>query len=552
VSAPPVPLLGHRERALRVLVLLFAAGLFTFRLGAGSLWDLDEPRYAQISREILATGDPVTMHLGGRPWFGRPPLWMWLVAAAGRLFGFSEWTARAWAAAFGTLGVAAVTALGREWFGPRTGILSGLVLATMLEYLLLSRLAILDVVQTALMLLALHAFYRGYRDRSRPDYLRAFLYAGLATLAGGPVAPALLLLVLVPFLAYRRALRRWREIPWGWGGAIYLGIAAPWYVVEGIRAGPAFWRAAIGNPAALVFPQAIGGHAATALYHAPVLILGAVPWTAFLPGAVAYHYRRRWQDGSLLCLLWCAVAFAAAVALGHRLPDEVFPIYPLAAIAIARLWEEFLFEGGSVLRRTLATSFVLQIGVVIFLIVAAVAFATARYPTEWAAVRGALVPPLGTLVLGTAATAALFRFRRYTGAFLALPATMALFTGVLYTVTVPVVETQKPVPPLARLVRRELRPGDRIIGYLVGMPASLVYYTNHPVDWVTDPATLVRDLCAPGRVFLVTTREALGAARASGSDAQRARLPEGVRRLAARGTMVLEMKPETLTCGGDA
>lgn len=555
---PPAAPLGRRELLLRALVLLFAVGLFTFRLGAGSLWDVDEPRYAEISREILATRDPITMHLDGRPWYGRPPFWMWLEAAAGAVFGFGEWTMRAWAAVFGTVGVAAAMALGHEWFGPRTGILSGLILATMLEYLFLSRLAVLDVVQMAWTLLALHAFYRGYRDRGRADYLRGFLYAGLATLTGGPIALVLLGLVLVPFAAYRRALRRWREVPWAWGGLICLGVAAPWYVAEALRTGPSFLRLAIGDPNSVRLPSAIGERAATVLYHLPVLALGAIPWTAFLPGAAAYHWIRRWQDGSLIILIWCAAAFGVAVALGHTLPDEVFPIFPLAAIAVARLWEEFLFEGGSMLRRTLATSYVLQIGAVLLLVAAPATFATARYPQAWEAVRGALVPPLGTLVLGMAVTAVLFRARRYTVAFLALPATMAVFVGVLYTVTVPVVETQKPIRPLARRLAQDLRPQDRIVGYGVGPLASLVYYTDHAVAWVEDPPSLRRSLCVPGRVFVVTTRDRIDAARtllrsASGADDaswRRAAASSRLEVLGARDGWVLLMKPETLTCGG--
>ena len=92
----------------------------------------------------LATGDPITMHLDGRPWFGPPPLWLWLQAATGWAFGFTEFTARIWAALFGVAGVGVTCLLGWEWFGPRTGILSGLILATTLEYLLMSHLAVLD------------------------------------------------------------------------------------------------------------------------------------------------------------------------------------------------------------------------------------------------------------------------------------------------------------------------------------------------------------------------------------------------------------------------
>lgn len=542
----PPSSLGRREYLLLSLMLLFASGLFTFWIGVGSLWDADEPRYAQISREILVTGDPITMHLGGKPWVGVPPLWMWLLAGTGWAVGFTESAVRIWAAIFGVVAVAAVYVLGREWFGPRTGILSGLVLATMLEYLLLARLAVPDVAYMAFMLLALHAFYRGYRDRARSGYLWCALYGGLATLTRGPGTVVLLGLVFTLFFYYRRAFGRISEIPWGWAAAIFFGVAAPWYVLETARV-PGFLGMVFSTDALRRLYHYPGAQAAALFYDVPILILGAVPWTAFLPGALMYHYIGRWHDGSLLVLLWCAVMLGAAVALGRQLPDEVALVYPLAAIAIARFWEEFLFEGAGRLRRILATSFVLQIAAVVFLALAAGAFATTRYPHEFAAVRGSLIAPLGVLVAGPAATALLFGLRRYTAAFLTLPATMAVFVAVLSTVTVPAVESQKPVRAFSETIRREWRPGDRIIGYQIGRPASLTFYTNRAVTWNNDPEALARALCASGRVFLVTTPGALVRAREN-ARGRRALLVTGLRAAGARGAMVLEIKPKTAPC----
>lgn len=539
-----VPRSVPRDRLLVGLVLLFAAGLFMFRLGAGSLWDQDETRYAQASREILTTQDPITMHLNARPWFSPPPLWMWLEAATGAAFGFTEFTVRIFAAVFGVLGVGVTAILGREWFGPRTGLLAGLILATTLEYMLLSRLAVLDTMQVAFMLLALHAFYRGYRDRRPADYLKFFAWTGLATLTRGSIGLVLPVLALVPFLVYRRALRRWREIPWGWGAAIYLGIAAPWFAPAAFRDGAALFAPALQGDVLSHAIRTIGDRADSVLYYVPVVVLGAVPWAAFLPGALIYHYNHRWHDGSLLCLLWCGASFLFAVLAGDRLPDAVVPFFPLGAIAVARLWEEFLFEGAGRLRRTLATSFFFQIGVVVFLAVASAAFATVRYPREFAAVRGAFVAPLAVLVVGPAATAVLFRFRRYTAAFFALPATIAVFVGILYAVAAPVVETQKPMKPVAIALREQLRPGDRIVGYRIGALASLIFYTDHPVEWVNDPRALEHHLCAPGRAFLVTTREELASARPN--------LPARLQPAAARGPIVVQLKPSDVLCGGEA
>jgi 4-amino-4-deoxy-L-arabinose transferase-like glycosyltransferase len=512
-----------------------------FRLGAGSLWDVDEPRYAEAGREILAAGNPIDLRLNGAPWLGPAPLWMWLQAASGAVLGFSEWSARLWAAAFGVAGVLATHALGREWFGPRTGLLSALVLATTLAYVVTSRLAVLDIAAVTWMLLAMWAGYRGYRDRRPRDYVWASLCLGLGVLTRGPGTVVLPAATMLVFLAYRRALGRLRQFPWLPAAAVFLAVAAPWYVAEAARYGNAFVRAAVVGHAVPRLAGPAGAHAHTLLTDAGIVGIGAVPWTAFLPGAAGYHYLRRWQDGSLLCLLWGGLVCLLAVTVGERLPADVLPLFPIAAIAVGRLWEEFLFEGGGRLGRTLAASFVLQIGMVVLLVVATAAFATTRYPREFAAVRDFLLAPVGVLVLGTGVTTVLFRVRRYMAAFLSLPVTTAVFIGVLYTGTLPAVETQKPMKPLASALAARLRPGDRVIAYMVEAPAALVFYANHVVEQAADPAALRRGLCEPGRAFVVARRDDLAAV---GS------LPRGLRPIGTDGGYVVELKPAAVTCEG--
>jgi 4-amino-4-deoxy-L-arabinose transferase-like glycosyltransferase len=69
------------SQRFRLLALLAAAAvLFTAGVGRGSLWDQDEAKYTQVAREILETGDPITLHVNGTPWFVHPPLYMWLQA----------------------------------------------------------------------------------------------------------------------------------------------------------------------------------------------------------------------------------------------------------------------------------------------------------------------------------------------------------------------------------------------------------------------------------------------------------------------------------------
>lgn len=530
-----------RERLLLGFVLAFAAGLFLFYLGAGSFWDVDEPRFAEAGREILATGDPLTQHLNGALWLGQPPLWIWLQAASGAVLGFSEWSARVWAALFGVAGVYATYLLGREWFGPRTGLLSALVLTTTLAYAVTSRLAVLDTAAVTWMVLALRAGYRAYREGRRGDYVWSALFLGLCVLTRGPGTVVLPAAAVLLFLAYRRSLGRLRDVPWLPAAGAFLAVSAPWYAVETARYGRGFLDAAVlGHVVPRVTPPP-GAHARTLLTDSAIVAVGAIPWTAFLPGAAGYHYLRRWQDGSLLCLLWAALVFVLVAATGERLPADVLPLFPVAAIAVGRLWEEFLFEGAGRLGRTLGASFVLQIGVVVLLVVGAAEFATTRYPREFAAVRDFLLAPIGALVLGTGVSAVLFRVRRYTAAFLSLAAATAVFIGVLYAGTLPAVETQKAMKPLATALAARLHPGDRVAAYMIEAPAALVFYAGHTVVPIGDAAALRRDLCAPGRVFVVARRDDLAAA--SG-------LPAGLQLVDSYGPYVVEMKPPQLVCGG--
>jgi 4-amino-4-deoxy-L-arabinose transferase-like glycosyltransferase len=536
---PAVPAPDRRGRLLLGCVLALAAALFVFRLSAGSLWDVDEPRYAEAGREMVATGDLATPRLNGAPWLGPAPLWIWMQAASGRLFGFSEWSARLPGAAFGVAGVLATFALGREWFGPRTGLLGALVLTTTLAYVVTARLAVLDTAAVAWMVLALWAGYRAYRDRAPAGYVLASAFLGLGVLTRGPGTMVLPVVTMLVFLAYRRALGRLREIPWPAAAAVFFAVAAPWYVAEAGRYGAAFLREAVWGHAGRQFLASPAAHAQTVVTDAAIVVFGAVPWTAFLSGAAGYHYFRRWQDGSLLCLLWGGLVLVLAVAVGERLPADVLPLFPVAAIAVARLWEDFLFEGAGRLGRTLEAAFALQIGVVVLLVVAAATYATARYPLEFPAVRDFLLAPLGVLVLGAGVTAVLFRLRRYTAAFLSLPAAMALFIAVIYTGTLPAVEAQKPLKPVATALARLLRPDDRVVAYMVEAPAALVFYARHSVEETADPASLRQRLCAPGRVFVVSRREDLAG---TGTALHLARLVD------THGPYVVLMKSAVTVC----
>src|SRR5213592_3724479 len=99
------------SRALLAVGIALAA-LWFVNLDTRRLLHPDEGRYAEIAREMAASGDWVTPRLNGLKYFEKPPLQYWVTAALYRIFGVHEWTARLWPALAGLLGVAAIGTAG--------------------------------------------------------------------------------------------------------------------------------------------------------------------------------------------------------------------------------------------------------------------------------------------------------------------------------------------------------------------------------------------------------------------------------------------------------
>jgi 4-amino-4-deoxy-L-arabinose transferase-like glycosyltransferase len=525
---------------LVALLLAACAFLDTYRLGAPPLFDQDEGNYAQIAAEIVQTGDPVTLHVNGRPWYVHPPFYMWLVAATGRVLGFSEWAVRIWSAVFSIVAVYATVLLGRAMFGVRVGLLAGAILTVTLQYLIQSRLAVFDTVLLAWMLLAVHAFYRGYETRRGADYLRFFLFAGLGTLTKGPIGLVLPGLVIVAFVSLRRAWPRWREVPWGPGLAIYAAVGLSWYAVQIALHGTAFVSSNVGYYTLHRYFGVVEKHAGPWYLYGPVALFGGFPWTTFWPAAAALHVRRwRVSDGSLLVLLGVGIPILFYSFAQTKLPGYIIPIFPFAAMGVAALWEPVL--SSKRLTATVAICVWALLILVAALLSGAAAFLAMQHPGPYQMARHVLAIPAGVLVVGVGMVLVLALAGRAVGSFVALCAVMGGTWLAVLAWVIPVVAAQMPIKPLAQEIRTVLEPGDRIVAYKMDIAPSLIFYSRHRIEWAETPAALRADLCAPGRVFLVITREQLARLQWT---------PPELRPLAERADTLVLLKPASVRCAG--
>src|SRR5258708_4390223 len=182
------PVFQSRRLDLLVLLLVcFAA--FWWRLGVLGLIDPDEPFYAQTAREMVQSHDWLTPQIYGAPQFEKPILYYWLVAGSFTIFGESEWAGRAPTGLFATALVLMVWAFASRVWNARTGFLAALVLATGLEFCVMSRLMLTDVPLAFFLAGALFCYWRAGEGEERRNLWIALSLAcnGLAVLTKGPI-----------------------------------------------------------------------------------------------------------------------------------------------------------------------------------------------------------------------------------------------------------------------------------------------------------------------------------------------------------------------------
>jgi 4-amino-4-deoxy-L-arabinose transferase-like glycosyltransferase len=301
-----------------VLYLLFFQGLS----GVGLLGP-DEPRYASIGREMATSGDWVTPRLWGQPWFEKPALIYWMAALGFRLGLGPEMAPRLPVALTGTAFLVFFFFSLRREFGPRVAAFSTAILGTSAGWIAFSHAAVADLPMSAAfaaaMLLCLPWIDRGERGRL---WLAGALM-GVAVLAKGLV-PLVLALPLV-WMARRRLGDALRPGP----VLAFVLVAAPWYVLVGVRNGLPFFTDFILKHHLERFVTGGLQHVQPFWFYAPILLAGLFPWTPLLAPlfrpSLYPDARRRFL---LLWLVFGLVFFSAAT---NKLPGYLLPLLPACA-----------------------------------------------------------------------------------------------------------------------------------------------------------------------------------------------------------------------------
>jgi 4-amino-4-deoxy-L-arabinose transferase-like glycosyltransferase len=322
------------------IAFLFIAAFFLFTNLDYPLIDRDETRYAEIPREMLATGNWILPQLNFETYYDKPPMLYWLCAVSYKTFGVSEAAAR-----YVPAGAALLVILATMWFASRTlgkqvGLLAGIVLLFSAGFTFTSRYLLLDGVLTLFVSLSLFSAYEAIRNRRLHVGWWTFsaVCCGLAFLTKGPLA---IVLWLPPVFAFSWLSNDCVKLRWWhycFTGLVVIGVVTPWLVAVHLQDAE-FLREFFYKHNLRRFAGDF--HERPWWYFIPVILVAGHPWSFLTIPYVNFltsvkgdaRFYRPPAIGFLL--LWSAWAFAFFSLSSCKLPTYLLPMAPAIAIMLA-------------------------------------------------------------------------------------------------------------------------------------------------------------------------------------------------------------------------
>ncbi len=478
-----------------LLLALLIGGVYLLFLGHRPLAVPSEARYAEIPREMVASGDWLTPRLNGVRYFEKPALFYWLQAAAIGLFGRSEFVARLWTAFFGVAGCLSVYVTAHCLYGRRAGWLAAGTMATALLYFELSRQALLDMPVAFFLTVVFAAFLLGVRAppdspaRGRAMYVM-YAAAALAALTKGLIG---IVLPGMTVFVWLLLTGRWKELAHArlaTGTLLFLVIAAPWHVAVGMKNPEFFWFYFV-HEHFLRFLTPEAGRGEPAWFFLAVVLAGWIPWAVFLPAAIIDACRDWWRDRArhrdeLFVLLWFLLPFLFFSASHSKLIPYALPFFPPLALLLGR-WLDLRLDAAS---RALEHGFAalsvmcaLLAGLVIVVLERPGLLIPARHVAEVAPVTGEL-PAFAAAFAIASAVLAIATWCGARRVALVLTVAGAALLGVAGDLVVGQVQPRS-VKPLAEILNARLKPDDEVASF-AAYYQDLPFYLDRIVtvaDW---------------------------------------------------------------------
>ncbi|MCX5665466.1 MAG: glycosyltransferase family 39 protein [Candidatus Omnitrophica bacterium] len=499
-----------------VLLLLVLSGyLYFFQLDKIALTDPDETFYAQTAKEMFLKGEWLTPTLYGQPQFEKPILFYWLIEISYKIFGINEFAVRFPCALFGFLGLVGIYFLGRILFNNRVGIFSTVILATSLEYLVLSIGCVTDMVLFTLLLFGVLFFFYGQIRKKDYFYLLSSAALALATLTKGPIGLLLPASIILLYLALTKNLAIFKRGFMLAGVLIVFGlIAKPWYIIMYKIHSWDFINIFFGfqNVTRFLTPEHKMG--SQVYYNIPIILGGFFPWSVFLPLGFWHICKKAFfskqtprdeKNYSIFIVIWFLFIFLFFTASSTKLPTYIFPCFLSLALITGKLWDDFLSKGAaaSLVKWTKVSYYTLP-GIILLAFIGISLFVKMDYPE----ILGKVIITGLFLIFGIALSFMAFRSNKYIAALFLIAYSVALIMYPVDKLILPALESHESSRSLAKELLKYYKEGERI-GSEYDYRAGVAFYTGKATVKIADYTASHELMSSKERVWCVLKQKNL-------------------------------------------
>ena len=350
----------HNEMFLILGLLLICYFVFFFNIGGYALMDVDETRYVSMARDMFLNKDFLTLYLNGEYFFEKPPLYFWGECLSFALFGhINEFTARFPAALYGVLSVFLVYFTGKITVSKRYGFVSAVILAATLEFVMLAKYAILDIVVTACVgFSVLFGILTQFTEGRKKLVLwwLFYIFSGLAVMAKGIpgfVVPfAVMFFITLVNKTFKEALKPKYFLV---GMALFLLVVLPWHIIMFKIHDPLFFNEYIIKHHINRFFSSSEINRQQPFYFYIITVLwGFLPWTISTIAVCIAKLKdfRKFALENLndtqKFLLFNVIAFAVTMLFFSisktKLITYILPVYFFTAFIGGYVWEKYIFS----------------------------------------------------------------------------------------------------------------------------------------------------------------------------------------------------------------
>jgi 4-amino-4-deoxy-L-arabinose transferase-like glycosyltransferase len=525
---------------VREFVILFAVASFLLLYGLIPIFGgdqlglvgADEPRYAQIAREMLtahsegchaveakmvprslriedirnsvhcSAAGTVTPILYGKPWLEKPALYYWRAMSFFKEFGVSDWSARL-PSSSATLALVVLVFLHMRRFRPGGHLDAALITASCVAIVAFARGASTDMQLAAPFCIGMLGWYAWYETGKKFWLFDLYFFGAAATLAKGPVAPFLALSIILLFAGLRREWSLIRRTIWWPGVLLYLVMVLPWYIAVQKR-NPTFYKFFLLEQNLERFATNRYQHHQPFFFYFVVLLVGLMPWTVIAIRALldsievsiaewkVRHNPRRYLGHTRagdafpeFLVLWALFPMVFFSFSGSKLPGYILPSIPPLTILTADYLNRIRREG---LPKWLLWSHAGICAIMVFVL--ALAPQHILYETLVPSVQWLLTAAVAALVFGAIVFLIIRRWgisQVCNATLIPILATLVFLLGfygkeldVNYSAR-PLAREIERVAPRVKLVATDQAPGSSVTAIKRDMDYGMAFYLNQPL-----------------------------------------------------------------------